>query len=93
VTKVDVSENGGRTWQAAHLQEPVLPRCHTRFVLSWRWNGQEAILQSRCIDETGYIQPTRQELVRVRGINSTYHYNGIQSWKVNQDGQVRNINA
>ncbi|MGQ0810794.1 MAG: sulfite dehydrogenase, partial [Nitrospiraceae bacterium] len=93
VTKVEVSVDGGRTWQAAHLQEPVLPKCHTRFLFPWRWNGRETILQSRCIDETGYIQPMRQELLKVRGTNSTYHYNAIQSWKVNDDGQVRNIHA
>jgi sulfane dehydrogenase subunit SoxC len=93
VTNVDVSVDGGRTWQAAHLQEPVLPKCHTRFRLPWRWNGQEAVLQSRCVDETGYIQPTRQDLVKVRGANSTYHYNAIQSWRVERDGLVRNIHA
>jgi sulfane dehydrogenase subunit SoxC len=91
VTKVEVSVDGGRTWQPAHLQEPVLPRCHTRFRLPWRWNGQEAILQSRCTDETGYVQPTRQDLVKVRGPNSVYHYNAIQSWRVERDGHVRNI--
>jgi sulfane dehydrogenase subunit SoxC len=93
VTKVEVSVDGGRTWQVAHLQEPVLPKCHTRFLFPWRWNGQEAILQSRCIDETTYIQPTREALVKVRGTNSLYHYNGIQSWKVSQDGRVQNIYA
>ena len=93
VVKVEVSVDGGRTWQAAHLQEPVLPKCHTRFLFPWRWNGQEAIVQSRCIDETGYVQPTRQALVKVRGTNSNYHYNAIQSWKVERDGRVRNIYA
>ncbi|HEY3198707.1 MAG TPA: sulfite dehydrogenase [Nitrospirales bacterium] len=93
VTKVEVSADGGRTWQAAELQDPVLAKCHTRFRLPWRWKGQEAILQSRCIDETGYVQPTREALVKVRGTNSTYHYNGIQSWKVERDGRVRNIYA
>lgn len=93
VTNVEVSLDGGRTWHTAHLQEPVLPKCHTRFRFPWRWNGQEAILQSRCIDETGYIQPPRQELVKVRGTNSLYHYNAIQSWRVERDGQVRNLYA
>jgi sulfane dehydrogenase subunit SoxC len=93
VTKAEVSVDGGRSWQPAQLQEPVLPRCHTRFRLPWKWNGQEAILQSRCIDETGYAQPTRQDLVKVRGTSSVYHYNGIQSWRVERDGQVRNIYA
>ena len=91
VTKVEVSVDGGRTWQGAQLQDPVLPKCHTRFRFPWRWHGQEAILQSRCVDETGYIQPTRQDLVKVRGPNSLYHYNAIQSWRVERDGRVRNI--
>jgi len=93
VTNVEVSLDGGRTWQTARLQEPVLPKCHTRFRFPWRWNGQEAILQSRCVDETGYIQPPRQELVKERGTNSLYHYNAIQSWRVERDGQIRNLYA
>ncbi len=93
VTNVEVSLDGGRAWHTAHLQEPVLPKCHTRFRFPWRWNGQEAILQSRCVDETGYIQPPRQELVKVRGTNSLYHYNAIQSWRVERDGRVRNLYA
>lgn len=93
VKSVDVSVDGGRTWRAAQLQEPVLSKCHTRFQFPWRWNGNEAILQSRCIDETGYTQPTREDLVKVRGTNSLYHYNAIQSWKVERDGRIRNIYA
>jgi len=93
VTKAEVSVDGGRTWQSARLQEPILPKCHTRFLLPWRWNGQEAVLQSRCTDETGYVQPTRQELVKVRGTKSVFHYNAIQSWGVERDGRVRHIYA
>lgn len=93
ITKVEVSVDGGRLWQVAQLQEPVLPKCHTRFRFPWRWNGQEAVLQSRCVDETGYVQPSRQELVKVRGTNSLYHYNAIQSWRVEPDGRIRNIYA
>lgn len=93
VTKVEVSTDGGRSWEAARLQEPVLSKCHTRFRLPWRWNGRETILQSRCIDETGYVQPAREALVAVRGVNSVYHYNAIQSWKLSRDGQVTNVHA
>ncbi len=93
VAKVDLTVDGGRTWQSAHLQEPVLPKCHTRFRYPWRWTGEEATLQSRCADETGYVQPSRQDLVKVRGTNSIYHYNGIQSWRVERDGRVRNVYA
>lgn len=91
VTQVEVSTDGGRTWHTAPLHEPVLPKCHTLFRFPWRWEGQEAILQSRCTDETGYQQPSRQALVAVRGVNSIYHYNAIQNWKVSREGKVRNV--
>ncbi len=88
---VEVSVDAGRTWQAARVQEPVLPKCHTRFRLPWRWDGQEAIIQSRCTDDTGYLQPSRDALIKVRGTHSSYHYNGIQSWKIGRDGVVTNV--
>lgn len=93
VRRVEVSTDGGKTWRDASLQEPVLPRAHTRFRFDWRWDGREAILQSRCIDETGYVQPTRAELINVRGLNSLYFNNAIQSWKVTADGSVHNVHA
>ncbi len=91
VKMVAISTDGGETWKAAQLQEPVLPRCHTRFRFGWRWNGEETVLQSRCTDETGHIQPTRAALVAARGVNSSYHYNAIQSWKVDRQGRVTNV--
>ena len=95
VKRVDVSTDGGSTWRAAALQGPVLPVCHTRFRLPWRWDGKETILQSRCIDETGYVQPTLGQLIAVRGLNgplgSVYHLNAIQSWLVEADGKVSNV--
>ncbi len=91
ITRVEVSMDGGRSWQPAALQDPVLPKCHTRFYVPWRWNGENVILQSRCLDETGYQQPDRATLVAVRGVNSVYHYNAIQSWHIAADGQVSNV--
>ncbi|WP_404383729.1 sulfite dehydrogenase [Caenispirillum salinarum] len=93
IQAVEVSADGGRTWAPAMLDGPALPICHTRFRFPWRWDGQPAILQSRCIDETGYVQPTIAELVKERGLNSVYHLNGIQSWKVDSDGSVTNVHA
>lgn len=90
VERVEVSVDGGGTWDAAELQQPVLPLCHTRFRFPWIWNGEETMLQSRCIDETGYVQPTREALIRIRGVHSNYHFNAIQSWKVGADGNVSN---
>ena len=90
---VEVSVDGGRIWQAARLDEPVLSKCYTRFRFPWTWDGRETIIQSRCTDETGYRQPTREALIKVRGLHSSYHYNGIQSWKIAADGSVRNVYA
>ena len=93
VRTVEVSTDGGRRWQAAELQAPVLPIAHTRFRLPWRWDGRDALLQSRCTDETGYVQPTLAELTTIRGVGSVYHQNAIQSWKVTVGGEVLNARA
>jgi sulfane dehydrogenase subunit SoxC len=87
---VEVSVDGGATWKNAELQMPVLPKAFTRFRYEWRWNGQPATILSRSTDETGYIQPTRDALIKVRGLASNYHNNGIQSWRVLADGTVQN---
>ncbi len=95
IRRVDVSADGGRTWRRAALQQPALPICHTRFRMPWEWNGKDAILQSRCVDSTGYMQPTLGQLIAVRGLNgpigSIYHLNAIQSWHVASDGKVSNV--
>lgn len=93
ITSVEVSLDGGHVWHAADLQQPVLAKCHTRFRLPWRWDGHEVVLQSRCTDETGYVQPSRDALIKARGRHASYHYNGIQAWKVGRDGRVRNLHV
>ena len=77
--------------RGAALQEPRLPIAFTRFRLPWQWNGGEAVLSSRATDETGYVQPARDALVAVRGLNSNYHCNAIKSWKIAADGKVTNV--
>jgi len=67
ITRVDVSTDGGRSWRTASLSPPVLRKCLTAFRSPWKWDGGEAVLQSRAVDETGYVQPTRARLVAVRG--------------------------
>jgi sulfane dehydrogenase subunit SoxC len=88
ITRVEVSVDGGAKWQDAALQSPVLPKAFTRFRLPWKWDGSEAGLQSRCTDETGYVQPTRDALVEARGVSSQYHNNGIVTWKVSPEGAI-----
>ena len=93
VRRVEISTDGGKTWRNTRLQEPILRFAHTRFRIPWRWDGGEAVLQSRCTDETGYVQPTLAELVKVRGVRSSFHNNAIQSWKIAVDGSVHNVHA
>lgn len=91
IKRVDVSLNGGANWQTATLQEPVLDKCLTRFRLLWRWEGEPAFLQSRAMDETGYVQPTIDGLRKVRGVNSVYHKNSVHTWRVNPNGSIDNV--
>jgi len=90
IRKVEVSADGGATWREAQLQEPVLSKCLTRFRLAWTWDGGPARLQSRATDEFGNIQPAHEALVAARGPNFYYHYNGIQTWHLEQGGSVFN---
>jgi sulfane dehydrogenase subunit SoxC len=95
IKRVDVSTDGGKTWRQAALQGPVLPICHTRFRFPWKWDGKTAVLQSRCVDDTGYVQPTLGQVIALRGLDgplgSIYHLNAIQSWQVASDGKVSNV--
>jgi sulfane dehydrogenase subunit SoxC len=88
ITGVEISTDGGSRWQNAILQEPVLLKSLTRFCLPWVWDGRPTTLRSRCTDSTGYRQPSREQLLAVRGMNATDHYNGIKIWRVNADGKV-----
>ena len=91
VKRVDVSFDGGNNWQTARLETPILSKALTRFNIGWKWDGQPAILQSRVIDETGFVQPTYSQLRAVRGSGSVYHNNAIQSWAVAASGEVSNV--
>jgi sulfane dehydrogenase subunit SoxC len=97
VARVEVSTDGGASWGIAGLQDPILPIATTRFRFPWMWDGTPVVLQSRCTDETGYVQPTLKQLVELRGLNgpfgSIYHLNAIQSWAVAADGSISNVHA
>lgn len=91
IKRVDVSKDGGRNWLTARIDGLVLPKAVTRFYVDFDWNGEDLLLQSRAIDDTGYVQPTKAELRAVRGVNSIYHNNGIQTWHVLSSGEVENV--
>lgn len=91
IKRVDVSVDGGRNWRRARLEAPILPKALTRFNCDWVWDGRPAILQSRAVDSTGYVQPRIDQLRAVRGTRSAYHNNAIQSWAVAANGEVANV--
>jgi sulfane dehydrogenase subunit SoxC len=95
VRDVEVSTDGGQSWKAADLRSPVFRIAHTRFAFPWKWDGKPCTLLSRCTDELGTRQPSREEAgkyfndppdrTRIRGND-----NSIQPWKVAADGSVTN---
>jgi sulfane dehydrogenase subunit SoxC len=99
IRRVEVSTDGGRTWKDAQLQDPIARKAHTRFVFPWEWNGDEATLQSRCTDERNFVQPTKEDIAKIFGVNVDYfvtganqinHFNAIQPWKISSGGSVTN---
>jgi sulfane dehydrogenase subunit SoxC len=101
VRRVEVSVDGGRNWKDARLQQPIAPKAHTRFGFDWTWNGEEVVLQSRCTDNKGQVQPTIAELAKFWGVDMDYfrmaattadmgNFNAIQPWKIGRDGSVTN---
>ena len=91
IKAVDVSLDGGVSWQRTELTGLILPKALTRFSLKTAWNGQPWLLQSRAIDETGYVQPTLKQLRDERGGWSIYHKNSIHTWNVMGNGEVFNV--
>lgn len=93
IERVEVTTDGGKSWQQAKLQEPRLPMAFTRFRFDFHWSGEEATIASRAVDESGYVQPAREELLAVRGGNSHYHFNGVKLWRIAADGKVTHVEA
>lgn len=94
ITAVDVSLDGGRNWREARLEGPVLDKMLTRFRLPWSWDGGPAVIQSRAVDSTGYVQPTVADLQKTRAIvGFVQHHNAIQPWSITANGEVRNAIA
>jgi sulfane dehydrogenase subunit SoxC len=99
VRRVEVSTDGGRTWTDAKLQEPVHRKSYTRFRSDWNWNGEEVVIQSRCTDELGQVQPNLDEKAKEWGVepnwfltpeSSSTHMNTIQPWRIDRDGGIHN---
>ncbi|MCF8510285.1 MAG: sulfite dehydrogenase [Rhodobacteraceae bacterium] len=91
ISRVDVTVDGGKTWKTARLAPHSHDKALHRFYLDHLWDGSEMLIQSRAVDSTGYVQPTKTELRQVRGVNSVYHNNCIQTWWVKSTGEAENV--
>ena len=91
IPRVDVTLDGGINWHQARMDGPSMPKSMHRFYYEFDWDGSPLLLQSRAHDSTGYVQPTKDQLRAVRGENSIYHNNGIQTWAVDADGRAENV--
>jgi len=89
IRRVDISTDGGRTWKPATLQQPVLPKAHTRFRFPWEWDGRPTEVLSRAVDESGYVQPEMSALRAARGRRTRYHLNPVTGWTISADGRLR----
>ena len=91
IPRVDVTLDGGKNWQKARMSGPSFDKSMHRFYFEFDWDGKPLLLQSRAHDSTGYVQPTKNQLREIRGTNSIYHNNSIQTWYVNEQGVAENV--
>jgi sulfane dehydrogenase subunit SoxC len=91
IKEVHVTLDGGKNWRQARIDGPSWDKSMHRFYYEFDWTGEPLLLQSRAVDSTGYVQPTKDELRTVRGTNSIYHNNGIQTWYIREDGEAENV--
>ncbi|MEL6767537.1 MAG: sulfite dehydrogenase [Pseudomonadota bacterium] len=91
IKEVHVTTDGGQNWHQARVDGFTTPKSMHRFYYSFQWDGSPLLLQSRAVDSEGYVQPTKDALRKVRGVNSIYHNNGIQTWAVNAEGEAENV--
>jgi len=93
IRSVEVSADGGKSWAPAVLNNPILPKALTRFRAAWNWNGSPAQLQSRAVDDTGMVQPSRAQFIAERGLRGNYHFNAVQTWAIDEKGEAANAYA
>ena len=90
IRRVEVSTDGGKSWSEAVLQEPVIDKSLVRFRFPWMWDGAPATLMSRAVDSSGEVQPTMDAVIKAKSVNTFYHNNAIQPWRVAANGEVTN---
>jgi sulfane dehydrogenase subunit SoxC len=93
---IEVSTDGGRKWNRAEIKGTPQRMAFTRFGYQWNWDGNEAEILSRCTDELGQAQPTREQVAKYwnEPLDRNYRVpgldNSVMPWKIARDGSVTN---
>jgi sulfane dehydrogenase subunit SoxC len=94
IAGVDVTVDGGKNWREARLEEPIFDKMLARFRYRWTWDGAPTSIASRAVDSTGYVQPTVDDIKKVRAITGfVQHHNGVFPWSVAASGEIANAIA
>jgi sulfane dehydrogenase subunit SoxC len=93
IARVDVSIDGGASWNAAALDPGAQPMALTAFAYPLRWDGSPIAIASRATDETGAVQPALADVIARNGPSLRYHVNAIARWSIADDGIVTNIDG
>ena len=93
---MEVSTDGGKKWNNAEFKGTPQRMAHVRFGYQWNWDGNETEILSRCTDEIGQVQPTREQIAKYwnmpfeRDIQRARAGQQRQPWKIARDGSVTN---
>jgi len=93
---VEVSTDGGKTWNRAEFKSPPQRMAHARFAYQWNWDGTETEILSRATDEIGQVQPTREQVAKYWNVPFERNYrvpgldNSVMPWRIAKDGSVTN---
>jgi sulfane dehydrogenase subunit SoxC len=96
IRTVEVSTDGGKKWNRAEIKATPQRMAHTRFGYMWNWDGNETEILSRCTDEIGQQQPTREQVAKYWNVPLERNYrvpgldNSVMPWKIAKDGSVTN---
>ena len=96
IKQVEVSTDGGKKWNKAQFQGTPQRMAHCLFTYAWNWDGNETEIMSRCVDEIGQAQPTREQIAKYwnKTFDQTFSVPGldnwVQPWKIAKDGSVTN---
>jgi sulfane dehydrogenase subunit SoxC len=99
IRRVEISTDNGKSWKNAEIKGTAQRMAHTRFGLPWNWDGTETVIMSRCTDEVGQVQPTRQQVAAYWNVpyEPTYNVPGLDNtifpWRIASDGSVHNGRA